>query len=120
MLTRRKSNAARANETIELRWHAGVFMPTRQPGIIDSIERRTAKRVFLDLLDAVTSEGRHVSERPHSGNYAPKLFAERPDRGGFRAPDFKLAMQALFAEKEIVIKTYKGPNRYEYECIERT
>ena len=119
-LTRRKSNAARRDETINLRWKDGVFAADRPPtGILGSIERRSCERVFLDLLDAVTAEGRHVSENSRAPNYAPKLFAQRPDRESFKAADFRVAMQALFARKEIIVATYRGPNRHEHDCIGR-
>jgi RecA-family ATPase len=63
ILTRKKSNAARRDETIELRWRNGVFIADQPAtGIIASIERKTCDRVFLDLLDKVATEGRHVSE----------------------------------------------------------
>jgi RecA-family ATPase len=121
VLRRAKANYASRNDTIELKWQAGVFVPLHAPtGLIASIERRTAKRVFLDLLDAVTAENRHVSESSHARNYAPKLFAQRPDREGFRKADFKIAMEALFAEKELTLEWYRAPNRYQYEHIVRT
>jgi RecA-family ATPase len=118
VLTRKKSNAARRDETIELRWKDGVFVPIHAPtGILGSIERRTCERVFMDLLTAVIAEGRHVSENSRARNYAPKLFGVRPDREGYRAPDFRRAMESLFAQKLIGVSTYRGRNRYEYECI---
>ncbi len=62
VLRRAKANYARRDETIELRWKEGVFVPLHAPtGILASIERRSAERVFLELLDKVISEGRYVS-----------------------------------------------------------
>jgi RecA-family ATPase len=120
-LTRKKSNAARRDGTIEMRWRDGVFFAaTSHTSIIGSIERRTARRVFLDLLDAITSEGRYVSEKIRGSNYAPKIFAMRPDRESFRQPDFQRAMHELFAEKAITNGTRRGPDRHDYECIVRT
>jgi hypothetical protein len=117
-LTRKKSNAARRDETIELRWREGVFVVKgSSTGIIASIERRTCERVFLDLLDRVTNEGRYVSDSHNAPNYAPKLFAKRPDREGFKKPDFERAMERLFAAREIVPSTYKAPNRHVHACI---
>lgn len=118
-LTRRKSNAARRGDEIELRWQDGVFVPTRDTGILGWIERKSAKRVFLDLLDRVGAEGRHVSESSRSPNYAPMLFARRPDRERFRIGDFKRAMEELFAEGAIKIGSYRGGSRHEHECIVR-
>jgi RecA-family ATPase len=120
-LTRKKSNAARRDETIELRWRDGVFVRTGPPiGILGSIIRRNAEEVFLDLLDKVTAEGRHVSDSNRAPNYAPKLFTMRPDRQGFKEPDFARAMQALFSTKKICIGQYRGANRHEHDCIART
>jgi RecA-family ATPase len=116
VLTRKKSNAARRDETIELRWRNGVFVPTRQTGVLGSIERRSCERVFLDLLDAIIAEGRHVSENSHAPNYAPQLFAMRPDREGFTKADFGRAMQALFAKREIAIGEYRSSG-HRYACI---
>jgi len=120
LLTRRKSNAARRDETIELRWHRGVFVPTRQAGIIASIERRACERVFLDLLDRLTAEGRPVSEKTRASNFAPKIFAKQPDREGYAAADFERAMHSLFAQKEIRLEKYKGESRHEHGCIVRS
>jgi RecA-family ATPase len=120
VLTRKKANAARRDETIELRWRDGVFVPKNiSTGIIGSIERQTCERVFLDLLDKVTAEGRHVSESHNAPNYAPKLFGRRPDREGFQKADFDRAMQRLFAERKIAVSTYRNASRHERDCIIR-
>ncbi len=99
LLTRKKSNAARRDETIELRWRNGVFVPTQQTGIIGSIERRNCERVLLDLLQRVVAQGRQVSESSRASNFAPKLFATQPDRDGYTQADFNRAMQTLFAKE---------------------
>jgi RecA-family ATPase len=105
LLTRTKSNAARRDETIELRWKDGVFVPIHAPsGIIGS--RRTCEQVFLDLLDKTTAEGQPVSSNSRAGNYAPRLFASRSDRERFTKVDFECAMQGLFVSREIANKEY--------------
>jgi RecA-family ATPase len=120
ILTRKKSNAARRDETIELRWQDGVFVRTGPPtGILGSIIRRNAEEVFLDLLDRVVAEGRFVSDNNRAPNYAPKLFAMRPDRERFKQPDLERAMQSLFAAKKIRIGDRKGADRKIYNCIIR-
>jgi RecA-family ATPase len=107
VLTRKKSNAARRDESIELRWRDGVFVPIHAPaGIIGSIERRTCERVFLDLLDKTTAEKQPVSSNSKAGNYAPRLFASRPDRERFGKADFERAMQALFASGKLCNEDY--------------
>jgi RecA-family ATPase len=107
VLTRVKSNAARRDEEIEIRWQSGVFVADQaSTGIIASIERRTCQRVFLDLLDKTTAEGQPVSSNSHSGNYAPRLFERRPDRERFKKADFERAMQTAFFNKEIANEPY--------------
>lgn len=119
MLTRRKANAARRNETIELRWRDGAFVSTAPPsGIIGSIERHTCERVFLDLLARSIGEGQHVTHNSRAGNYAPRVFALRPDRERFARADFERAMQALFAARSIVVGKHKAADRKFYEIIE--
>ena len=118
-LRRAKANFARRDETIELRWKAGVFVPLHAAtGIIASIERRSAKRVFLDLLAAVVAQGRYVSESPQAaGHYAPQVFGRHPDREGFTRGDFKRAMADLFAEGKIVPGVHMDPARRPHACI---
>jgi RecA-family ATPase len=115
VLTRKKSNAARRDETIDLRWEKGVFVPVgATTGILASIERRNCEQVFLRLLDKTTAEGQPVSPNTRSGNYAPKLFSRRPDRERFQKADFAWALQALFAAGEIINEPYgrKGDERF--------
>ncbi len=118
VLTRKKSNAARRDETIELRWQEGVFIRTGPPiGILGSIVRRNAEELFLNLLDKVTADGRHASDDFHSANYAPKIFAMRPDREGFNRKDFERAMQSLFAQRRIKLGEYFNASRHKLTCI---
>lgn len=120
ILTRRKSNAARRNETIEMRWKDGVFLSTSPlPGIIGSIERRTCERVFLDLLERLGTNGQYVSHHPRAGNYAPRIFALRPDRERFGKTDFERAMHNLLARREIGIANYRDSSRHAQERLER-
>jgi hypothetical protein len=106
-LTRKKSNAARRDETIELRWRDGVFVRTGPPtGILGSIIRRNAEEVFLDLLSKTTAEGQPASSNSKAGNYAPRLFERRPERQRFTKADFERAMQALFAARKITNEPY--------------
>ena len=117
-LSRTKSNWSRRDETIDLRWENGVFISLHAPtGILGSIERRTRERVFIDLLENVIAEGQHVSHNSRAGNYAPKIFAQRPERERFTKTDFAMAMQSLLACHAIVIATYKGSDRKPYDHI---
>jgi RecA-family ATPase len=119
MLSRRKSNAARRDEQVELRWKDGVFVSAAPPGgIIGAIERRTCERVFLDLLARLKDEGQHVSHNSRAGNYAPRIFGLRPDRDRFGPADFARAMQALFAQRKIIITPRRGSDRKSYDALE--
>jgi RecA-family ATPase len=108
VLRRAKANFARRDETIEIRWKAGVFVPLHASttGIIASIERRTCQRVFCDLLDKAAAEGQPVSSNNRAGNYAPRLFAARPDRERYMKVDFEHAMQAAFVSGDIENESY--------------
>ncbi|MCH9050080.1 MAG: AAA family ATPase [Proteobacteria bacterium] len=112
ILTRKKSNYARAGESLILNWRDGVFVANPRPeGVLAGMQGRNAERVFLELLEAVTAEGRNVSESSHAGNYAPKLFAKRPSREGFNKADFVKAMEALFTAGKIKVEPYGPPSK---------
>jgi RecA-family ATPase len=107
LLQRKKANWAARDDAIPLRWHEGIF---KAPGaaaaigdLLASIERRTCRRVFLDML----ADSRPVSTNSHAGNYAPRVFFRRPDREGYKLADFERAMEALFASHEITEEQYR-------------
>lgn len=120
VLTRKKANYARRDDRIELRWTDGVLVATETPrGLFAAADRQRAERVFLDLLDKTTSEGQFVSANVRAGNYAPRLFATRPDKEGLRRADFERAMQALFAADKIMLGERKDAARRTLPCIVR-
>ena len=86
-------------------------------GLAAWIERRTCDRVFLDLLERLAGEGRHVSDNNRAGNYAPRFFAQQPDREGFNRTDFERAMHDLFKQKKIKRGTWPDPYRRKLPCI---
>lgn len=119
----RKLNFGKDGGIIRLRWDDGVFVPadpSRGLGFVDSLDRAARERqcqdVFLDLLQRRNSEGRPVSHKPRSGNFAPTEFAKHPNRQGYRKSDFERAMERLFDEDRIQISTYGRPSR-PYEKI---
>ncbi len=106
-----KSNYSRTGDEIRLRWQDGVFVREDEPtGVFGTMKRRGAERVFLELLDKVTSEGRQLSEGRTSTNYAPRVFARRRDREGFKRADFERAMERLFQEGRIRNEEYGRPS----------
>lgn len=105
-LRRVKANYA-SGDSFRCRWKDGVFTAIEIPGgIFGTIDRHRAEHVFLDILTAMESVGRTVSDNRHSGTYAPRIFAKRPDREDFQKADFERAMESLFAQKKIKIETY--------------
>lgn len=114
ILTRKKANYASRNETIDLEWHNGVFVPKYQPsGIVGSIERRNCEQIFLEFLEHTNKENQPVSSNSRAGNYAPRVFIRRPCLEHFKIADFEGAMQRLFSKGEIVNLPYgrKGDER---------
>ena len=119
ILTKRKANYSSIGDEIRLRWQDGVLVPVQGAGgIIGTIQRRSAEDTFLTLLDRCADQGVRVSASAHSPNYAPKIFAKRPDAEGCRKQDFDRAMSSLFAQKAIAMQEYgrKGDAR---QCIAR-
>jgi len=109
-LRTKKANYSAMGAVSKLRWNDGVFVRDDEPtGILGSIKRRAAETIFLDMLAAFTAEGRFVSETRNAGNYAPRLFANRPGRHGYKEADFRKAMETLFAEKKITLIQYGRP-----------
>ncbi|MCK1595574.1 AAA family ATPase [Bradyrhizobium sp. 164] len=111
-ITVKKVNYARLGATIPIRWVDGVFV--RDDGGSDAeraaaIEKRAsaADEVFIRLLGQVCDQGRKVSPSP-SVSYAPKVFADDPDAGGFRQSAFKASMERLLRAKAIHV-AFDGP-----------
>jgi hypothetical protein len=86
-------------------------------GIMCSIGRRACGRVFLDQLQKVKDEGRWVSESPNAGNYAPRIFARRPDCEGYKMADLKAAMEKLFFRGEIKNAPYGSPSDQTFRIV---
>ena len=88
-----KANYGPKGGEIRLRWDAGVYAEIPDdPGMIGALRKNNAEKVFLELVEAAGREGRQVSESKHASNFAPRLFAERPDAKGFSKRDFKQAI----------------------------
>jgi RecA-family ATPase len=109
-----KANHAATGTTIQLEWRGKLLVPIQpSAGIFGSIERRAAERVFLDLLDAATRQGRNVSDSKHAGNYAPKTFAASPNADRYSQKELAAAMERLFAAGDLRMEQYgrKGDPR---------
>jgi RecA-family ATPase len=118
VLTRKKSNWAKKGETLPMHWKDGVFVADQSTaGIIGSIERRACERVFLDLLDKTSAEGRRVSQSPNSANFAPRVFAQRLDRDGYKLRDFRPAMERLFYARRIKNVPYGSASNATFHIV---
>jgi RecA-family ATPase len=105
-----KANHTKPGAEILLKWQDGLLVPVQSVGgVLGSIQRHAAERVFLDLLAKMSAEGRPVSDNSRASNYAPKKFAARPDREGYIVADFAKAMEGLFAIRKIEMTDYGRP-----------
>jgi len=115
VLTRRKSNYASIGEEIRLRWQAGVFVPTGTAGNSAGTHLRQAQAdaAFLTLLDRCTVSGIATAYSRNAGNWAPRVFAARPDRGDCTRAELEAAMNRLIAGGAISLEEYgrKGDAR---------
>ncbi|MGC2788003.1 MAG: AAA family ATPase [Roseiarcus sp.] len=117
VLERRKANYASRNDDIRLRWRNGVIGPEPSecaPGAT-AFGNFEATHLFLNLVRQFEDQGRPLSVNPRSGNYAPRMFGKLPagKRCEYREPDFRVAMERLFADGKIDNAPYgrKGDER---------
>jgi RecA-family ATPase len=110
----KKNNYGPIARTIELRWERGVYVPVGRIGSVDKMAKEhTADRLFTALLDRFNSQGRNVSEKAASKNYAPTMFGKEAEakKYGLRKADFEDAMRRLFEASQIVVVPYGSPCR---------
>ena len=115
VLTRMKANYSSIGDVIDLRWAEGVLVSlagVRGPSRIETISRKTEiENTFLVLLDKATEQGRPLSPSKNAGNFAPKIFADQPDRKGFDAKEFRFAMEVLLTNGRIEMVPYGAPSK---------
>ncbi len=117
VLTTKKANYGPADDTIALRWDAGIFRPDQAGiGTIDRMARdQQIEARFLELLREFEKQGRTVN--PYSGlSYAPQAFATADPTIGKR--QFKAAMERLFAAGRIEVIEVGPPSRRTKRVIE--
>jgi RecA-family ATPase len=115
ILTRRKANYARIGEEVRLRWQAGALVPLSGPGVLESASARVeAEATFMAVLARTYRQNVVVSSSRNATNYAPKMFAQRPERNGFGKREFERAMITLIADGRVVVEPYgrKGDIRH--------
>jgi AAA domain/DnaB-like helicase N terminal domain len=110
-LTKVKANYASIGDVLRLRWQGGGFIALDPPGTVDRVALASkADRVFRSLLNATYAAGIWVSANPSSRNYAPRIFADRPDREGLGEKAFKDALFRLDKAGAIRTETYGRPS----------
>jgi len=119
ILTRRKANYAGVGDTINLRWVDGALIPmvSSAGGVSGAVYRMSADDLFLEMISRCNEQGLHVSGSKTAANYAPKLFAGRPDAEGYTRADFDKAMTRLFTEKQIRLQQYGRPGDCRHEIV---
>jgi RecA-family ATPase len=114
LLEFRKSNYGPIAKSIALRWERGVYVPVGGVSSFDKMAKEhAADRLFTALLDRFNSQGRNVSEKSASKNYAPTVFAKEAEakKYGLRKRDFEDAMRRLFTGSQIAVEAYGAPSR---------
>ncbi len=111
-LTLEKSNRTRPGATISLRYaRCNTLHPVTGKtgdGFAILAANRADEEAFLAALDAMTEEGRPISDSPNSGRYAPKAMFGRPETQGMSKARIKAAMERLFQNGEIVANAKVG------------
>jgi RecA-family ATPase len=110
----KKNQYGPSAESIVLRYQNGLFLPEALGSSLDRLARdNSADETFLTLLQRFTGQGRNVSDKPTSNNYAPVLFAKENEarQKSHRKADFEGAMRRLFAANKIHVADYGRPSR---------
>lgn len=115
----KKTNYGPSGEKVRLQWEDGCFVlegtasaPHRAAG------NATADQRYLECLDAVTTQGRHVCPAKGRG-FAPKTFADMPQANGMTARAFQDAQERLFAAGTIEVTAYGPPSRGTKRIVRR-
>lgn len=114
----KKSNYGPTGEKVKLQWNDGCFVTEGTASAPhQAAAHASAEQRYLECLDAITAQGRHVCHAPGRG-YAPKAFAEMPQSGGMTWRAFQAAQERLFATGQIQNVPY-GPKSKGTKCIAR-
>jgi RecA-family ATPase len=109
-----KSNYGPIATSVTIRWKNGVYVMEAKPGSLEALAADAkADEVFTALLTTLTEQGRNVSDRPTSHNYAPTVFAaeRRAKEANIKKPGLVAAMRRLFDARKIRVDNYGRPSR---------
>lgn len=103
-----KANYGPRNTGLDLVWRNGLFIrpPSDDGTVFAGIKQSRAETSFLDCLDALTTQKRHLSPSPNSPNFAPKAMVAGGMVKGFKVRDLRAAMEKLFAKGTIEVVEY--------------
>jgi RecA-family ATPase len=108
----KKNQYGPTGESIVLRYQRGLYLPEGGVSSLDKLAReQKAEEIFLALLGRFDRDGRNVSEKTTSPNYAPTAFCKEKDAKGFRKEDIAAAMRRLFEASKIHVYEYGKPSR---------
>jgi RecA-family ATPase len=114
----KKTNYGPCGEKVRLQWEEGCFvMEGTASAPHQAAANTTAEQRYLECLDAIAAQGRHVCHAPGRG-YAPKAFAGMPQASGLTWRAFQQAQERLFAAGTIENVPY-GPKSKGTKCIAR-
>jgi RecA-family ATPase len=109
-----KSNYSALADMVTVRWKNGVYAMEAKPGSLEKIAADSkADDLFLALLDRFDREGRAVSHKPTSNNYAATEFAKEPEAKAVKIgkSDLTEAIRRLFKAEKIRVCEYGRPSR---------
>ena len=107
----KKTNYGPAGEKVKLQWEDGCFvLEASASAPHQAAVYSQADQAYLDCLDAMTAQGRHVCHAKGRG-FAPKAFAELPQANGMTWKAFQAAQERLFAAGTIENIPYGPPSK---------
>lgn len=120
VLRNEKANYSQRGAEVRFYWFKGAFiteeqMPTgNEREVRETAHMAAANALFLNLLDRLTEQRRHVSHSPNLANYAPRVMAAMPEAKGMDRSSFAKAMERLFNLGEIAASQplWKGRDRH--------
>lgn len=115
-LTRRKSNAAAAGETLTLTWDEGVFTTKQTPFSMGAGNRKDAAEAAF--LAALRVSPRPASDAIRASNYAPRMFHMTPLGADFSVPELAEAMRHLMARGRIAPVEYTDDYKTKFRLQE--
>lgn len=117
-LTTKKANYGKTGNEIITRWADGVFVPEGGKSPLGGDDRTMkARAVFMKLLRAYATEGRHVNANG-GRHYAPAAFCKDSRAERVSQSRFMEAMNELFAAGAIRNEEWGPPSRRSTRIVE--